>query len=563
LRAKAVCLLALVAMGLGVFFRFYRLDHPYLWVDESITLFQVAGFTEGEILGEVNYKTVISPDELLKYERVSNERSVVDVIHSLREEDLQHPPLYYILLYYWVRLFGSSIACVRCLSALLSLLTIGGMYWLARRLFESRLAAWLAVGLVAISPLQIIFAQEARPYSLWECLTVISSVALLRVLELKPDAPLGRKVTRWTIYTVLLALGLYTHLFFGFVVAAHVLYVLVADRFRPSGRTLIFSAAVASALLAFAPWGALLLRNYGVVEGTTEWARTPEGWGVLKRWAGCLTVAFLDPGYDASAPARQLLLMTVPAIGSVWLVGHSFWFLLRHGSRKASLFVAMLIGAVVLPLAMHDLLRGGGRLSSSARYLTPAYIGVQLAVAHMLAAKLGEIEAPRKVGFFTAVSMLVFGAGVLSGIVHSRAEMWWNKGSAWLKNDPPSAMIINQSKQPLVISDMWLIRLMPLAHRLAPHVRLQVEPSCYMSCYNVPPEARPFHIPQVASGFEDVFVFNPSTQLANALQKEYSLVSVCDGLWRLSSLPSADSSHGAIRQRDSNSVSRLGHDGSG
>ncbi|MGD1019301.1 MAG: glycosyltransferase family 39 protein [Verrucomicrobiia bacterium] len=527
---------------LGVFFRFYRLNHQYFWVDESITLFQVAGFTEAEILREVNYKTVISPDELLKYQRVSDERSVIDVIHSLRQEDLQHPPLYYILLYYWIRLFGGSIACVRCLSALFSLLTIGGIYWLARSLFESRRVAWLAVGLVAISPFQVVFAQEARPYSLWGCLTVISSVALLRVLEVTPDAPLERKATRWTIYTVLLVLGLYTHLFFVFVVAAHMFYVLIADRFRPSGCTLIFSAAVASALLAFAPWVAMLLQNYGVVETTTGWARGPEGWGLLKRWAGCLTVAFLDPGYDVNTPARQQLLMTVPTIASVWLVCYSLWFLLRHGSRKASLFVAMLIGAAVLPLVVHDFLRGGGRLSSSARFLTPVYIGVHLAVAHMLAAKLAEIEVPRKIRFFTAVSMLVFGAGVLSGVAHSRAEIWWNTGSAWLKDDPHSAMIINQSKQPLVISDMWLIRLMPLAHRLAPHVRLQVEPSCYMSCYSIPPEARPFHTPQVASGFDDVFVFNPSTQLINTLQKKYSLISVGNDLWQLGALPSADSS---------------------
>jgi hypothetical protein len=63
-----------------------------------------------------------------------------------------------------------------------------------------------------------------------------------------------------------------------------------------------------------------------------------------------------------------------------------------------------------------------------------------------------------------------------------------------------------------------------------------------MSCYSIPPEARPFHTPQVASGFDDVFVFNPSTQLINTLQKKYSLISVGNDLWQLGALPSADSS---------------------
>ena len=40
------------------------------------------------------------------------------------------------------------------------------MYWLCLELFESSVTAWLAVAIIAISPFQIVYAQEARPYSL-------------------------------------------------------------------------------------------------------------------------------------------------------------------------------------------------------------------------------------------------------------------------------------------------------------------------------------------------------------------------------------------------------------
>lgn len=72
-----------------------------------------------------------------------------------------HPPLYYTLLHHWVRLAGDGEMALRLPSAAASVAGIGVLYLLARTL-TSRQAALLAAALLALSPLDQWYAQEAR-----------------------------------------------------------------------------------------------------------------------------------------------------------------------------------------------------------------------------------------------------------------------------------------------------------------------------------------------------------------------------------------------------------------
>jgi uncharacterized membrane protein len=65
--------------------------------------------------------------------------------------------------------------------------------------------AWLAVAIIAISPFQIVYAQEARPYSLFVMLILLSSAVLLGGMRLKTNSS-------WAIYAVTLVVGFYSHL---------------------------------------------------------------------------------------------------------------------------------------------------------------------------------------------------------------------------------------------------------------------------------------------------------------------------------------------------------------
>ncbi len=91
-----------------------------------------------------------------------------------------HPPLYYHLLHFWIRLCGDTALATRFFSLLVSVASIPLFYLLARRAMNS--TAGLVVALLAtVSPFCIYYAQETRMYALVTFLTMLSS-HLLRML---------------------------------------------------------------------------------------------------------------------------------------------------------------------------------------------------------------------------------------------------------------------------------------------------------------------------------------------------------------------------------------------
>ncbi len=131
-----------------------------------------------------------------------------------------HPPLYYWLLSLWVKVFGSSENGLRSLSAVVSAATVGLTFDLGRRLF-GRVAGLLAAFLLAVAPLAVYYAQEARMYALltfWATALVASFVVFLQqeMIEVSPgrrEAPLIG-TTPGFVFAVTAILGLYTHYLF-------------------------------------------------------------------------------------------------------------------------------------------------------------------------------------------------------------------------------------------------------------------------------------------------------------------------------------------------------------
>jgi uncharacterized membrane protein len=156
-----------ILLILGVFFRFVNLDRKVYWYDETFTSLRTSGYTEIEVIKDFLSPQIRRIEEVQKYQHLNSEKTLSDTIKSLATEDSQHPPIYYVLARFWAQLFGDSVILMRILPALISLLVFPCIYWLCLELFESSLTGWFAVGLMAISPLQVLYAQEAREYSLW------------------------------------------------------------------------------------------------------------------------------------------------------------------------------------------------------------------------------------------------------------------------------------------------------------------------------------------------------------------------------------------------------------
>ena len=121
------------------------------------------------------------------------------------------PPLYYVLAWPWVRVFGAGEAGLRSLSALLGVATIVLVAIAARRLAGDR-AGLAAAALAATSPLLIWYSQEARAYALLVMLVAASLVCLQR-----------ERYGAWALTAVL---ALATHYFALFVIVPQAAWVL-------------------------------------------------------------------------------------------------------------------------------------------------------------------------------------------------------------------------------------------------------------------------------------------------------------------------------------------------
>ncbi|MEL6470733.1 MAG: glycosyltransferase family 39 protein, partial [Cyanobacteria bacterium J06623_4] len=210
-----------MCVGIGIVFRVANVAEPVYWVDEISTSMRVSGYTRAEVRAQVATGEPISPAGLLEFVEIRRDRPVTDLVRVLSLSP-EHTPLYFVLARGWAELFGSSVAAMRSLSVVFGLLGLPAMYGLARSLFgaQVKLAGWLAMGLLAMSPFFVAYGQEARPYSLWVLLLLLMGQGLWRSLQ-------ADRWQAWVSYGGLLSLALYTSLLTGLVVVGQAVAVLL------------------------------------------------------------------------------------------------------------------------------------------------------------------------------------------------------------------------------------------------------------------------------------------------------------------------------------------------
>ncbi len=116
--------------------------------------------------------------------------SVVDMLQWIVKID-QHPPLYYLLLHYWIARVGDTPYYVRLLSALFGAGTIPMIYLIGKRMSGVVIGLAAAV-ILALSPFNIRFAQETRMYTLLTFNAAVAIYALVRLLtDSRSVRPIG------------------------------------------------------------------------------------------------------------------------------------------------------------------------------------------------------------------------------------------------------------------------------------------------------------------------------------------------------------------------------------
>jgi hypothetical protein len=132
------------------------------------------------------------------------------ILAHLRSAPFEHPPLYFLSLYPWQRLLGTSEFAFRIYSVFWGVLFIALLYTLVR-LLANRHLALMASTVAVFSPFLVAYSREARMYSLLPCLAILTILLFFKALR-QPERPAW-----WLAYLVLLATGVATHYFFAWI----------------------------------------------------------------------------------------------------------------------------------------------------------------------------------------------------------------------------------------------------------------------------------------------------------------------------------------------------------
>ena len=226
----------LIWLILGLILRFSNLDFKPASSIEVATI----GYSLGHGFSTIPLDQIISLDTLLSPLRFDSGINYTNVLERLIQEST-HPPLYFWLTHWWVKLWVHdgdlvSLQVARSLSAILGALAVPAIFSLGWVAFRSRLVAHLAAILMAISPYGIYLAQEARHYTLTILWVIASVTCLVKTIQLiqQKIAVRGWLIGIWIVVN---ALGIATHYFFVLALGAEAIAILVFWLSNPREQT--------------------------------------------------------------------------------------------------------------------------------------------------------------------------------------------------------------------------------------------------------------------------------------------------------------------------------------
>ncbi len=310
------------------------------------------------------------------------------------------PPLYYLMLHYWMLAFGQGEVAVRALSGITSVVTLPFL-WAAGKRVGGRPVAWAALLLGASSPWAVYYGTDTRMYSLMALEALLWYLSIRRAVELPSR---GRLIC----VLVLTAALMYTHYWDLYLVGIGALWALwraVVEARRgvvppgayPRAARKVLLAMVAGGVL-WLPWSPVFI--FQALHTGTPWTSPPGpqdlllvfgyfggvgGWGELLTFIlfALVGLALLArPGPRSTSVVLEMKVQPRSALVA-WLVMGALGVAVVAGLLTGAAFDSRYIG-VVFPLFV--LLCALGLTAFSSRAVTSVVLAVAC-VAGLLSAQ--------------------------------------------------------------------------------------------------------------------------------------------------------------------------------
>ncbi|MBI2863166.1 MAG: glycosyltransferase family 39 protein [Chloroflexi bacterium] len=163
-----------------------------------------------------------------------------------------HPPLFYLLLHYWMLAVGTTPFAAKYLSLIFGLLSVAVVSAIGRRFGGPRLGILAAV-LMAVSPLGIVHSAEVRDFIAAGFFAALSTFTFFRALDAERYRAGDGRWGAWLAFAFSSVAGLLTSYLLLGVVMAHLAYVVMSRDGRRRLKPWIATFAAIGVL--YAPWG--------------------------------------------------------------------------------------------------------------------------------------------------------------------------------------------------------------------------------------------------------------------------------------------------------------------
>ncbi len=337
-----------------------------------------------------------------------------------------HPPVYFLLLHWWIGIFGLSEVAVRSLSVI-----IGGACILFTAVLAKRQGVrrpWIAALLLGFSPFWMLFCGMARYYS-------ITALVYVGVLLLFTSVIRSRSFLLWGVLGAAVAVAGYTNYLMLAGVVVFQAVIVIRKRERVVFARWLFSLAVASILVS--PMAALAL---GQTKGMFLW-------GESASFAGFGRTVVMSIAYPVYVLAASETVQPWQFWISVPLLGASL-FLVQSARRSRFSIIALLTGICVGTVVVTTVARSLPivYLPSRMLFLAPVW-AIVLSVGMEKAGRAGWI----------ALAVLAIGYGVgCWNLGHGREFhnttylIPWEDVARTMLDDPePDKSIVTTEEYPL------------------------------------------------------------------------------------------------------------------
>jgi hypothetical protein len=245
----------------GTLLRLERLTHDGYWLDEFWSIYLSTG--RGDALFDAPSGVLYDPAPASNFVNAPPWWRVWSGMHSA-----VHPPLYHIVLRWWIDGFSDSETSTRLLSTVFSLASIIIHFDIVRRTS----GPWQALApamLMSVCLWPVHYSQVTRSYTMLVFLGLLAAWCITRI---ERDGPTLWRLILLFIATWTMAM---THYFAAGALAGMGLYVLI--RLRGSARAKTAGAMIGAILLMAITWGPSFIAARGHLQSDGDYLQDPNG----------------------------------------------------------------------------------------------------------------------------------------------------------------------------------------------------------------------------------------------------------------------------------------------